>query len=575
MEGSLRYKLISTVPCDDPMRLILRNRGMTDSEIDEWMSGEAALNDPFLYRNMKRAVQLVNKVMKENGNIWVCVDSDVDGLTSAWTFINYLWCVNPQYVRAHVKWGFHEGKQHGLVDMMEKIPKGTRLVVCPDSASNDIEQHKALSDAGVSVLCLDHHQCDKESPYAVVVNAQIDSFPDKSLTGAGCTYMFCRAYDETYGLEFADDFIDLAAIGDIADMADFRVPEIRTIVALGLSDVRNPLMQAIVRYNEYSIGRMGGLNYTSVGWYVAPLLNALCRSGTMEEKERVFRAGLSRYADVMTESTKRGHRGERVPLADEAVLLLTRVRDRQTQMIDRAMADIGDLSENAHKIVVCQVSDDEVSGNVFGLVANKIQSMTGHPTLVVREQDGVLSGSARNVAHCDIPNMRSTLLGTHLFELCAGHESAFGVRLPAKNLDEVLRATDRIYADVSLGGTYQVDFEWSEPNVSAQTILAIARHRGWWGQQLERPLIAVKDVSLSSANVSFLSPDKHPTIKITLRNGVEVMKFRSSREEYESFISQNSVGTFVCTAASNEWNGSVRPQLIVEDFDVKHDTWIF
>ena len=71
--------------------------------------------------------------------------------------------------------------------------------------------------------------------------------------------------------------------------------------------------------------------------------------------------------------------------------------------------------------------------------------------------------------------------------------------------------------------------------------------------------------------MQLLSADKHPTIKIHLDNGVDIMKFKSSREEYEQFIASNKVLTAVCRASKNEWMGRVSAQLIVEDFELKEE----
>ena len=71
-----------------------------------------------------------------------------------------------------------------------------------------------------------------------------------------------------------------------------------------------------------------------------------------------------------------------------------------------------------------------------------------------------------------------------------------------------------------------------------------------------------------------MSADKHPTIKIHLDCGVDIMKFKSSQEEYKSFIASNKILTAVCRCAKNEWNGNVTAQLIIEDFQLREE-WIF
>ena len=95
-----------------------------------------------------------------------------------------------------------------------------------------------------------------------------------------------------------------------------------------------------------------------------------------------------------------------------------------------------------------------------------------------------------------------------------------------------------------------------------------------WGQEIPEPYICIKDINLSTTNIQLLSPDKHPTIKIHLDNGVDIMKFKSSQEEYENFSSPNKILTAVCRCAKNEWNGKITAQLIVENFNIRKE-WIF
>lgn len=106
--------------------------------------------------------------------------------------------------------------------------------------SNDIEIHKQLKEKGVDVICLDHHEASEYSnDYAITVNPQICDYPNKSLTGAGVTWQFCRAFDDLYADEpHANDFLDLCALGNIADMASYKDLEIRALVNLGFEQYK-------------------------------------------------------------------------------------------------------------------------------------------------------------------------------------------------------------------------------------------------------------------------------------------------------------------------------------------------
>ena len=96
--------------------------------------------------------------------------------------------------------------------VQEIISAGYKLVICPDSSSNDYEQHRLLKEAGIDVLVIDHHEADKVSENAVVINNQLCNYPTKSLSGVGMVYKFCCYLDSIMGVNTADNFLDLVAL---------------------------------------------------------------------------------------------------------------------------------------------------------------------------------------------------------------------------------------------------------------------------------------------------------------------------------------------------------------------------
>ena len=92
------------------------------------------------------------------------------------------------------------------------------LLIVPDAGSNDYKEHKILSDRGVEVIVLDHHEADKISTDAIIVNNQFHNYPNKGLSGVGVVYKFCQVLDDTLGVKYADLFLDLVAIGLVGDM---------------------------------------------------------------------------------------------------------------------------------------------------------------------------------------------------------------------------------------------------------------------------------------------------------------------------------------------------------------------
>lgn len=341
----------------------------------------------------------------------------------------------PEYTKSNIKWIHHQGKQHGLADIIDEIIEiNPAVVFCADSSSNDIEQHKILAEHNIECVILDHHEVSidiKDSP-AYIVNIQENDYPDKALTGAGVVWQFCRAYDELYFEEspHANDLLDLCAFGNCGDMANYKELEIRAIMNLGLNDIVNPFFYAMTAKNKYSIDKMNGINYYSMAFYVVPFINAVVRSGTMEEKETVFKAMLLQYAFDKVESSKRGHKGEKVPLFEEAVLVAERVKRRQTKLQDESMDLLEkkiqeeNLLDNA--IILCLCKPGEVEKNLQGLVANKIQAKYQKPAAVLtysktaNDKEPFYRGSMRNYSLSSVGDLKAELEKTNSIEFCAG-----------------------------------------------------------------------------------------------------------------------------------------------------------
>lgn len=349
---------------------------------------------------------------------------DVDGMTSASILTNYLFMLNSHWTQSNVTHIMHEGKQHGLSDVMNMILSDTSLVVCPDSASNDRKQHKILVEKGIKVLCLDHHECDCDSENALIINPQINSYPNKAITGAGVTWQFCKALDRLCEVEpYADNLLDLCAIGMIGDMSNYREVETRAIVSLGLKNLKNPFLVGLANAHAYVIEKRNGLNYLSMAFGVCPWINATCRTGEMKEKQLVFAAMLEQNKDSIVLSSKRGHKGEPVSLVEEAILVAERIKRRQTDAQNEAMAyiehqiDDNNLLDNAMLFLIDE--EGKIDSGVRGLAANKAQAEYQRPTAVltpVENEDGEieLRGSMRNYSLSVNQDLKSTLESTGL-----------------------------------------------------------------------------------------------------------------------------------------------------------------
>ena len=97
----------------------------------------------------------------------------------------------------------HDGKQHGLTDMMEFIDSSYSLVIVPDAGSNNVTECTELKQKDIDVIILDHHICDEDNPDAIVINNQLCDYPNKDLSGVGIVWQFCRYIDSLMKTDYA------------------------------------------------------------------------------------------------------------------------------------------------------------------------------------------------------------------------------------------------------------------------------------------------------------------------------------------------------------------------------------
>lgn len=568
------------------------NRGIPIDQQKRWLvAGWDNINDWNAFGGtwMPRAVNMVQGTIEQNKDILFIADSDTDGYTSSAILMNYLYAIEPEWAKEHVSYLHHFGKEHGLNDMLDYImDRWPSLVIVPDGGTNDIKAMKALNDAYINVLILDHHLAEIEpldNGCSLVVNVQTSDYPNKSLTGAGVAWQFCRAMDELYPRDIgpqADNFLDLCALGNCADMADSRNLEIRAIMNFGLKNIKNPFFFQMCKQHEYTLNKRNGLNYLSIAFAVVPFINAITRSGTMEEKDMVFQGMLSQYAFDKVPSSKRGEKDVEVYRYQEAVTLADRVKRRQDKLVQETveLLDKKVQEENLleHKILFFRCEPDEVESTIAGLIANKMQAKYQRPCIVarhVRDLDGeeYYRGSLRNYSFSPVKNMKDICEQTGLTEFVAGHQSAAGISVAVKDVDAFLLAADELYKDVDFTPVYWVDYIWKPKDLIPQAILEIAE-LDIWGQEMPQATVAVEDIPLSEDNVQILGLAKgKPTLKIDC-NGIEFMRFGSSEEEYEQFIQPNMYLTIIGTCNKNEWNGNVKPQIMIDDFELTQK-WVF
>jgi single-stranded-DNA-specific exonuclease len=141
-------------------------------------------------------------------------------------------------------------------------------------------------------------------------------------------YKFCCYLDSLLNLKYADEFTDLATVGIEADVMNLKDLEVRTIINKGMSGFKNPLLKAMVQKDKF---HFAGKELTpfNITWYISPFINAISRTGTIEEKYIVFSSMIEYLAEQTVPSTKRGSKpGDLELLIEQALRVCTNVKNR-------------------------------------------------------------------------------------------------------------------------------------------------------------------------------------------------------------------------------------------------------
>lgn len=520
--------------------------------------------------NIKEGASLLVKHISQNSKVMLQIDSDCDGFTSFAVFMNYLNNLFPAFVQNNIVYKTHKGKSHGID--IDEIPKDTKLVIALDASSNEYEIHQKLREAGMDVLIIDHHEATKVSPNACVINNQLCDYPNKSLSGVGMVYKFCCYLDQLLGADHADKYLDLVALGMIADMMDLRYLETKHLIQLGCENIRSPFIKMMMARNEYSI--KGQLTPFTVGFYIAPYVNAVARVGTQQETLLLAESMLEYRAYEQIPSTKRGCSGQTESRVEQACRTANNVRNRQNKARDVSTEFVGKLIETNNlldnKILVVQAPKaNGLDTNITGLIGNQTSAKYQHPVLILneRDHDGEIwwEGSARGLSDSELTNFKEFLMNTGLVEYAEGHPNAFGVGIKDCNIQKFIEFTNEKLKDIDFRPIYWVDFIYKSNTLNPNTILTIGQYNYLWGQQLDKPKIAIEDINITPDNVQVM---KGPSLKFTI-NGIEYIKFKATEEEIKLFQDNAIVNiTIVGECDINTWGGAERPQIIIVDYEV-------
>ena len=581
----MKTKLVNKDIRENYTNELLMERGLSPEELQYFLEvpDDSYLQEPEGLDYIEQANHMFDEMtnLSYQDIICVVVDSDVDGFTSAAIFIQYFKKFNNE---VHIKPILHTGKGHGLSDTIDKILEiketsddTVKFVVLPDSSSNDYEYHERLGAEGIRCLVLDHHIVEPDthfSDYAVIINNQLSpNYKNKDLCGAGVTWQFCRYEDKCYGTNYADEFIDLAALGIVSDMMSMLSLENRYIVHTGFKNIQNYFFKALCEKQAFSMG--GKVTPITVAFYITPLINAMIRTGSMEEKERCFTAFIDGHQ--LVPSQKRGAKGTFEEVAIESARECTNARAKQNRVLDKVVEELEikiakhDLLSN--KILFIRLDDEDFPPELNGLCAMKLAAKYQRPTIVARLNDeGEIKGSSRGLNESELTSFKNFMDESGFFTFTAGHDNACGIGIYDKNLSAFHDYANEKLANIDFGENwYEVNFERIAADQDIeQLIYDITEHEDLWGQSNPEPLIHIRDINITKHDVQVMGKSAD-TVKI-VKFGIAYMKFHA-KQMLEDLAKYDVIKLEVVGRANlNEWMGQYTPQIFISNYQVEDGT---
>ena len=530
------------------------------------------LEDFALLDNIMAGAECLEKHIKNKSRIYLVVDSDIDGFTSSAILYNYLM---ENFEDINIEYHIPDGKEHGLDTIMPLLEHEQKydLIILPDSSSNDYECHKKLNEMGYEILILDHHEAEKYSENAIVINNQLSkNYPNKSL-------------DERNGFNSADSFLDMVAVGECGDMMDLNTLENRFISDYGFSHLKNEGLRQLIKLQGYSIFGVkleeitdsfldnASITPINAAFYIAPLVNALIRVGSSKEKELLFQSFI-KGKDIVP-STKRGHKGETETIAEQSARNCYNARNRQNKEKEKALElldiQISNDCLDDNKILILNADDIDVSNTLTGLCAMGVAAKYKKPVLLGRTTpDGLyLKGSGRGRNGSELKDFRQFLLDSNLIDFAEGHSQAFGHSIKISNISKLYDYANKELANINFNeGFYEADFIVNgNCSYLNEMIFDLWKGKNIYGQNCPEPIIITQNLTIRQDNIKIIGAYKD-TVKITFNN-TTFMKFKA-KELIEQL--QNYPGGFIATIVGrpsvNSWNGIETPQILIEDIEI-------
>lgn len=534
------------------LAMMLDIRGITKEEdVINFLQENKDFSDPFLMKDMDKAVERITTSVENGEKICVYGDYDADGVTSTSLLYSYLRDSLGADVMFYIptRTGEGYGMNKGAVDKIHSL--GVTLIITVDNGISAREEIDYANSLGIDTVITDHHMPSGAIPKAVaVVNAhqQDDKSPFKDFSGVGVAFKLVMAIEGEYADvdSLLENFSDIATLGTIGDIVPL-VGENRTLVKNGLRHIQNSDRIGINAMKQESGIAEKEINSSNVAFTLVPRINAGGRLGSSEKSVNL----------LLTEDE------------DEAVTIADKLGmdNRERQSIEKEiLASIDEEVRRTPNIVNDKILVFAGRGwhqGVVGIAASRIKDIYDKPTIIIGiDDDGVARGSGRSVegfSLCDAVFACSEHL-THY----GGHPMAVGISLEKEKINDFRKAINAYCKDIKMPyNILHIDCKLN-PNQLDLSILDCLSYIEPCGASNPSPIFGLYNMTIIATKE--IGNGKHMRITLSRGQGQVPVYAVYFNHNFQSCSYRN--GDIVDVAVSldrNIYNGQENLSVIIKD----------
>ncbi len=410
---------------------VLFNRGIDNVEdVNKFLKPAMdQLHDPFLMKDMDKAVNRLIMALRERESIMIYGDYDVDGITSTSALYLFLKDMGGDvsfYIpnRASEGYGISKGGIGAAKD------RGCSLILSVDCGITSVEEVELARNFGIDMIISDHHEPAETLPAAVAV---IDpkrpdcEYPFKDLAGVGVAFKLAQGLLQELELDssYAEKYLDLVAIGSAADIVPL-IGENRVFTKLGLEKLNADGLDGVITLIETAGFHPGRIEVGQIIYGLAPRINAVGRLGKASPAVELLvtrnHSKALKIANLLEEENKRRKQIDSKTLIEALSIIDKEYKPEQDSVIVLA-------GEGWHS-------------GVIGIVASRIIERFFRPTVMISIENGIGKGSARSIPNFDLHSALRAC--ADLFEQFGGHKYAAGLTIKPENIQEFKRRFNEV-----------------------------------------------------------------------------------------------------------------------------------